>query len=568
MEIFIELSIIIGITVLIAGIMKLLKQPLIIGYILAGIIVSPYFLNVVRSTETIAVFSQIGVALLLFIVGLSLSPRVIKEVGKVSLITGIGQIIFTSLIGFFISRLLGFSVIVSLYIAIALTFSSTIIIMKLLSDKKDLEKLYGKISIGFLLVQDIFVIILLMVISSFSGNLSMDNLSFGIILGGILLIGGFVLISIYVLPSLSKFFAKSQEFLFLFSIGWGLGLASLFHYMGFSMEIGALVAGIALSMSPFHYEISSKMRPLRDFFIILFFILLGSQMVFGNINELIAPAIIFSLFILIGNPLIVMIIMGLLGYKKKTGFQAGFTVAQISEFSLILIALGVSVGHLTNEILSLVTIVGLITISGSTYLILYSNKIYPYLSKYLSIFERKKVKEDEQEAKDYDIILFGYNRIGYDLLQSFKKLKKKFLVVDYNPETTLKLAKKKIECRYGDVDDDEFLNALNLTKTKMIVSTIPEFETNLLLINKIRQINKDAIVIVVSHNIKEATTLYDHGATYVIMPHFLGGSHASMMIHKHGLNLNEFLNEKRKHLRQLKTRKKLGYEHPKAEKHR
>ncbi len=231
MEIFIELSIIIGITVLIAGIMKLLKQPLIIGYILAGIIVSPYFLNVVRSTETIAVFSQIGVALLLFIVGLSLSPKVIKEVGKVSLITGIGQIIFTSLIGFFISRFLGFSIIVSLYIAIALTFSSTIIIMKLLSDKKDLDKLYGKISIGFLLVQDIFVIILLMVISSFSGNLSLDNLSFGSILAGILLIGGFVLISIYVLPSLSKFFAKSQEFLFLFSIGWGLGLASLFHYI-------------------------------------------------------------------------------------------------------------------------------------------------------------------------------------------------------------------------------------------------------------------------------------------------------------------------------------------------
>jgi len=404
MEIFIELSIIIGITVLITGITKLLKQPLIIGYILTGIIVSPYFLNIVQSAETIKVFSQIGIALLLFIVGLSLSPKVIKEVGKVSLITGIGQIIFTSLIGFFIGRLLGFSVIVSLYIAIALTFSSTIIIMKLLSDKKDLEKLYGKISIGFLLVQDIFVIILLMVISSFSGNLSMNSLSFGSILGGILLIGGFVLISIYILPKLSIFFAKSQEFLFLFSIGWGLGLAALFYYMGFSMEIGALVAGIALSMSPFHYEISSKMKPLRDFFIILFFILLGSQMVFGTINELIVPAIIFSLFILIGNPLIVMILMGLLGYKKKTGFQAGLTVAQISEFSLILIALGVSAGHLTNEILSLVTIVGLITISGSTYLILYSDKIYPYLSRYLSVFEREKVKEGKQDKfRDYDI---------------------------------------------------------------------------------------------------------------------------------------------------------------------
>jgi len=569
MEIFIELSIIIGITVLVAGIMRLLKQPLIIGYIIAGIIVSPYFLDIVSSTETIAVFSQIGVAFLLFIIGLSLSPKVIKEVGKVSLITGIGQIIFTSLIGFFISRLLGFPVIISLYIAIALTFSSTIIIMKLLSDKKDLEKLYGKISIGFLLVQDIFVIILLMIISSFSGNISMINLSFGSILSGIFLIGGFILISIYVLPGLSKFFAQSQEFLFLFSIGWGLGLAALFHYIGFSMEIGALIAGIALSMSPYHYEISSKMRPLRDFFIILFFILLGSQMVFGNISPLIIPAIIFSLFILIGNPLIVMILMGLLGYKKKTGFQAGFTVAQISEFSLILIALGVSMGHLTNEILSLVTIVGLITISGSTYLILYSDKIYPYLSRYLSIFERKKVREKElDKIKDYEIVLFGYNRIGYDLLQSFKKLKKEILVVDYNPETISELSKKKIKCRYGDVDDEEFLNELNLTQTKMIVSTIPEFETNLLLIKKIKQTTKKAIIMVVSHNIEEANILYDAGATYVIMPHFLGGHHASMMISKHGLNINKFLKEKKKHLKHLKTKKELGHEHPKAEKHR
>ncbi|MBU4070206.1 MAG: cation:proton antiporter [Nanoarchaeota archaeon] len=567
MEVFIELSIILAITVLIAGIMRLLKQPLIIGYILAGIIVSPYFLDVVSSTDTIAVFSQIGVALLLFIVGLSLSPRVIKEVGKVSLITGIGQIIFTSLIGFFISRLLGFSTIISVYIAIALTFSSTIIIMKLLSDKKDIERLYGKISIGFLLVQDIFAIILLMIISSFSGRLDLSDVSFQSLITGLMLTGGFVLISIYILPKLSLFFAKSQEFLFLFSIGWGMGLAALFYYIGFSMEIGALIAGVALSMSPFHYEISSKLRPLRDFFIILFFILLGSQMIFGTISQLIVPAIVFSLFILIGNPLIVMILMGFLGYKRKTGFQAGFTVAQISEFSLILIALGVSVGHLTGEILSLVTIVGLITISGSTYLIMYSDKIYPYFSKYLYIFERKKLMEKEKASEKYNVVLFGYNRIGYDLLQSFKKLKNKYLVVDYNPETIRELSKNKIECRYGDADDEEFLNELNLTETKMIVSTIPEFETNLLLINEIRQINKKAIIIVMSHNIEEANELYAQGATYVIMPHFLGGSQASKMIDEYKLDADKFLKEKEKHLKYLKDKKRLGHEHPKAEKH-
>ena len=531
MEVFIELSLIIVITVLIAGIMKLLKQPLIIGYILAGIIVSPYFLNIVKSTDTISVFAQIGVAFLLFIVGLSLSPRVIREVGKVSLITGIGQITFTSLIGFFISKfLLGFSTIVSLYIAMGLAFSSTIIIMKLLSDKNDLETLYGKISIGFLLVQDVFVIILLMIISAFSGKLDKISLTFGTVFFGILAIGLFILIVIYILPRLSKFFAKSQEFLFLFSIGWGLGLAALFHYIGFSMEIGALIAGITLSISPYHYEISSKMRPLRDFFIILFFILLGSQMVFGNIGQLIIPAIILSLFVLIGNPLIVMTLMGLLGYKKRTGFQAGLTVAQISEFSLILIALGVSVGHLTNEILSLVTIVGLITISGSTYLILYSDKIYPHFSKYLSIFEKKKARKEKDFKKKYNTILFGYNRIGFSILKSFKKIKEKYLVVDFNPTTVSDLQKFNIPCIYGDVDDTEFLKTLELDKIKMAVSTIPDFETNVLLIENVRLVNPKAIIIVRAHTIKEALDLYDEGASYVLTPHFLGGEYVAKMI--------------------------------------
>jgi Kef-type K+ transport system membrane component KefB/Trk K+ transport system NAD-binding subunit len=565
MEIFIELSIIMGITVFIAGIMRLLKQPLIIGYILTGIIVSPYFLDIVKSTETMIVFSQIGIALLLFIIGLNLSPKIIKEVGKVSLITGLGQITFTSLIGFFISRLLGYSIIVSLYIALALAFSSTIIIMKLLSDKRDLDKLYGKISIGFLLVQDIVVIIILMVISSFSGNLGINSLSVGVILSGILLVGGFILVSIYVLPCLSKFFAKSQEFLFLFSIAWGLGLAALFHYIGFSMEIGALLAGVALSMSPYHYEISSKMRPLRDFFIILFFILLGSQMVFGNISQIIVPAIIFSLIILIGNPLIVMTLMGLLGYRKKIGFQAGFTVAQISEFSLILITLGVSVGHLTNEILSLVTIVGLITISGSTYLMLYSGKIYPYLSKYLSIFEKKNIKGKIKIRKKYNTILFGYNRIGFSILKSLKRIDKNYLVVDYNPDTISDLTRYRMPCLYGDVGDNELLSELPLETIELAVSTVPDFETNFLLIETIKKVNKKAIIIVRAHSIDEALDLYKKGASYVLTPHFLGGEYIANMIKDIKVDEQEYAKEKSKHIKMLNERISHGQRHPDIE---
>ena len=229
--VFVELSVIIIIAVAVGWIMRLLRQPLVIGYILTGIIVSPHFLNIVSSTEAIATFAHIGIAFLLFVVGLNLNPRIIKDVGKVSSITGVGQVIFTSVIGFFIGRLLGFSTIVSVYIAVALTFSSTIIIMKLLSDKGDLETLYGRIAIGFLIVQDLIVILILMVIASIPAGANFTALIFGTILKGFGLLVLLFLIGIYILPFVTKAIAKSQELLLLFSIGWCLALAYFFYYL-------------------------------------------------------------------------------------------------------------------------------------------------------------------------------------------------------------------------------------------------------------------------------------------------------------------------------------------------
>ncbi|MBU2496557.1 MAG: cation:proton antiporter [Nanoarchaeota archaeon] len=571
MDLFIEIGIIIIVTTLITGIIRFLKQPILVAYILSGIIVGPYFFNILQSVETIRTFSQIGIALLLFIVGLSLTPKVIKEVGKISLATGIGQIIFTSIFGFLIGILLGFSIIVSIYVAVALTFSSTIIIMKLLSDKGDSETLYGKIAIGFLIVQDLFVILILMIVAAIpAGTFNFATFTFGILLKGIGLLVLLFLLSIYVLPSVTKYIAKSQEFLLLFSIGWCLALASIFHYLNFSIEVGALLAGVTLAITPYRYEISSRMRPLRDFFIILFFILLGSQMVFSDISNHIIPIIIFSVFILIGNPLIVMLLMGFFGYTKRTSFLSGLTVAQISEFSLILIAVGVQVGHLTSEILSVVTAIGLITITGSTYMILYSNKIYPHLSKYLGIFERKGEKIDEKKyhkTTDYDVILFGCDRLGHDVLKSFKKIKEKFLVLDYNPEIVRDLVKGGVHCRYGDVGDVELLDELNLQKVKIIISTIPSFDINLLLINKIKKLNKEVIIIVVSHQINEAIKLYEEGATYVIMPYFLGGHYFSTLIEEGKLNPKDILKKKDAHIKYLESRKKNSEKNTNHKKH-
>jgi Kef-type K+ transport system membrane component KefB/Trk K+ transport system NAD-binding subunit len=565
-ELFIELTIIILLALVASIIANTLKQPLIIAYILTGVFVTSFFVDLITFGEITIIFSKIGIAFLLFLVGLNLNPRVIKEIGVVAAITGLGQIIFTSIIGFLISLQLGFSTIESLYISVALTFSSTIIIMKLLSDKDDMNTLYGKISIGFLIVQDLVAIFILMFIPLLSNNLEFSLLTFNIF-KGIFLIFLIWILSLFVLPRITKQIAKNQELLFLFSIGWCFLVSSLFYYFGFSIEIGALLAGIGLSMSSYRLEIAYKVKPLRDFFIIIFFIILGSQMQLSSLSNIWIPAVLFSLFILIGNPLIVMILMGILGFTKRNSFFAGLTVAQISEFSLILIALGVNAGHLSTEILSLVTLIGLITITGSTYMIIYAEKIYPLISKYLVIFEKKgKLKDDYKVNKNYEAILFGYNRIGFSILKAFDKLKIKYVVIDFNPEVVVELSKKGKNCIYGDADDIELFKELNPDKIKIILSTIPKIETNSLIIQEIKKKNPDSIIIVTSHSIEDSLNLYKVGADYVIMPHFLGGEYMLKMIENNGTNKNKYKKESRYQINHLMERIKRGHKHPRIEK--
>ncbi|MFH1650031.1 MAG: cation:proton antiporter [Candidatus Woesearchaeota archaeon] len=562
-ELFTELSLIILIALLGAGFMRLFKQPVLIGYILAGIVVSVF--GLLRSHEAITGFADIGLALLLFMVGIGLNPKIVRTVGKVSLLAGVGQVFFTSIVGFGISIALGFSLVASAYIAVALTFSSTIIIMKILSDSGELETLPGRIAVGILIVQDIIAVLILMIISALGGAASSGTEMALLVLKGIGFLIVLGVVSKLVLPWLTTRIARNQELLLLFSLSWCLSIAGLFSVLGFGLEIGALAAGIAFSVSPYRHEISSRLRPIRDFFIAIFFIVLGAQLSFGSISGSIIPLIVFSVFVLIGNPFIVLFIMGRLGYTKRTGFLVGLTVAQVSEFSIVLIALGIKAGHLSAEIQNMFTIVALITIAGSTYFMRYDNQLYKIFSSLLGFFERKGKKVDEHTYSHetaYDVILFGHNRIGYDLLETFKRIKSKFLVVDYNPETIVRLAKEGFDCKYGDASDIELLNELQLHKTKMVVSTIPDMDTNLLLLNQIKEASPKCIVIMVSHQVSDAMQLYDTGATYVILPHFLGGTHTSAMIEDYGLDAEKFLKNKIAHIEHLKTRRQLGHEHP------
>lgn len=561
-SVFVQLSIIIIIALGISFITRLLKQPLILGYILTGILVSPYFLNLVGTIQSVETFAKMGVAVLLFMVGLNLDPKIIKEIGKTAFIVGMGQIIFTFTFGLFIVKALGFPWIAAAYISIALTFSSTIVIMKLLSDKGDTTTLYGKIAIGILIIQDFIAIFILMFVSSFGhSSVSFSSVALQKLCIGVALVSGLFIVSLVILRPLTKLVARTQELLLLFSVAWTFALGSLFNYFGFSIEIGALLAGVTLSISPYKYEIGAKMKPLRDFFLLLFFILLGSQLTFGNFSASLLPIIILSLFVLIGNPLIVIVLMGLLGYTKRTGFLTGLIVSQISEFSFILITLGISVGHIEPSVLSLVTIIGLITMAGSSYSILNNNQIYSKLSNVLNIFEKKGTKTDEfkfHRDKNYPIILFGYNRIGYSLKKSFNARKKDFLVVDNNPDTIAKLVGMGVDCRYGDAEDSELLAELPLSEARLILSTIPNTETNLLLINEIKSINKKAILIVVSHQIDDALKLYEAGASYVLTPHFVGGEHAANLISEFGFTKEKYEKEGFMHAKDLLDRKKEG----------
>lgn len=467
---------------------KLAKQPVIVAYIFVGILLGPSFFNLVSYEDEIELLAKLGIAILLFLVGLKLDIGLIRSTGMVALLTGVGQVVFTSVVGFFIIIALGFDFIPALYIAVALTFSSTIIIVKLLSDKRELDQLHGQIAVGFLIVQDILVIVAMVVIVTIGSPGSEAAAPVSLLTtfaASVVFLLAVAMLARFVIPKLLDWLANSQELTLLFSVGWAMSLAAVSAALGLSMEIGAFVAGVALASTPYRESISARMVSLRDVLILFFFIQLGSSLNFSGAIEQLWPAIILSAFVLIGNPIIVLIIMGLMGYRAKVSFKAGLAVAQISEFSLILIALGYSLGQVDEAVLSLVTVVGIITITLSTYLILYSDQIYQRLAPMLSIFERKEPKaglDEAAQAARYDAIVIGAGRLGSSVVAGLLKKGASLLVVDVSAEALKKIKDKKCDILFGDITELEFAASLPLHETDAIICTAQERATNLMLL--------------------------------------------------------------------------------------
>jgi Kef-type K+ transport system membrane component KefB len=514
-----------------AGLVSLwLRQPVLIAYIVIGITAGPAVLGVVTAHDQIALLAQVGVAVLLFVVGLKLDLQHIRHIGPVALATGLGQLAFTIVIGFLIVMAMGKGWVEALYVAVGLTFSSTIIIVKLLSDKRELESLHGRIAVGFLIVQDLAVVVAMMVMSALRGNEDagvetallplMGSLGLRI---GVALVAMYLLMR-YVLPKLVARMAQSQELLLIFAIGWGTGLAAIGEWAGFSKEAGAFLAGFSLASTHYRDAINARLTGIRDFLLLFFFIDLGAKLDFSTLGGEVLPAVVLSLFVLIGNPLIVMAIMGYMGYRKRTGFLCGLTVAQISEFSIIFVAMGISLGHIDSGALGLTTLVGLITIALSTYMILYSHLLYEKLAPWLGIFERKRpyrelaVSTERHDLQEADVIVFGLGRYGSRLALGLKAAELKVLGVDFDPEIARSLRRHGLTVRYGDGIASEFMETLPLKGTRWVVSTLPDLASNRDLLRGLRELHFTGEVAVVAREEFDGTALKKLGVSTVLYP--------------------------------------------------
>ena len=463
-----------------------LRQPVLIAYIVVGIAASPAGFGLVEAHDQIALLAQIGVAVLLFLVGLRLDLHHVRLIGPVALAAGIGQIAATVALGFGLVLLLGRSAMEALYVGVALTFSSTIIIVKLLSDKRELDSLHGRIAVGILIVQDIAVVLAMMAMSALHGTGATPPLELAATLG--LRVGAAALLLYglmrYVLPRLVEAMARSQELLLVFAIAWGTGLAALGEWVGFSREAGAFIAGFTLASTAYREAMSARLAGIRDFLLLFFFIELGARLDLATLGGVLWPAALLAAFVLLGKPLIVMAMMGYFGYRKRTGLFVGLTMAQISEFSIVFVALGATLGHVGPATLNLTTLVGLITFTLSTYLILYAHPLYERFSPWLAAFERRRplrelaVERQRRPEGVPQVIVFGLGRYGSRLLSQLQGHGIRALGVDFDPEAVRALRRQGLAVRFGDGENPDFLETLAMREVPWVVTTLPQWESN------------------------------------------------------------------------------------------
>lgn len=476
---------------------RFLKIPSIVSFIFAGLFLGP-ITGWVSLNHTLELISEIGIALLLFLVGLELSFDRIKDVGKVAVVAGIGQVVLTAAGGLVICLVLGFTVMESLFLSLALTFSSTVVVVKLLDQMGDLNKLYGRIAVGIFLVQDLVVILLLTLLAGLAGleddggvDLLLIARNLGLAFGGMTLILITALVaSKYVLPKPFAWAARYPDASLIWALCWCFALVLLAESMSLSLEIGAFIAGMALAQLPYNDDLRHRLHPLMNFFIAVFFVTLGIRTELAEALAAWPTALILSLFVLIGNPLIFLFIITRMNYSQRTAFRTSVTVAQISEFSFIFAAMGVASGLIGSAVLSIVALVGILTIAVSAYMILYSEPLYQLAKRWglLRIFPSTSSSQDEEEpgghGRSGHIIVVGMNALGRNLVQQLVERGQTVLAVDTDPGKLLGLSGA--ATFIGNMEYDSVVQEIGLSEARLVISALQIEDANHLLAYRCR----------------------------------------------------------------------------------
>ena len=509
-----------------------IRQPLLLAYLLAGVLIGPRIgLGLISDQASIETVSEIGLILLLFIIGLELDLKKLLAAGKPVLVTGILQFPLCVALGLAFFIPFGFQMSGGdfglLYLAVCLAISSTMIVVKLLYDKFELDTLPGRITLGVLIFQDVWAIVVL----GIQPNLL--NPQFGKLLGslvsGVLLVAATLVISKTVLPRLFRSVAKLPELVLIGSLAWCFIVCAAANAVGLSREMGALIAGIAISTFPYNLDVVAKVVSIRDFFVTLFFVALGMQIPMPT-PELIGMALLASAFLIASRFVVVFPILRALRQGHRASLLPAINLAQMSEFAMVIAAIGFGYQHIDQRTVSLLIFVFAITSVPSTYLIGYSHPLQERLAAWL---RRAGVKDldDGRNASDArplsgkDVVLLGFFTEASALVHEYEMGKHpmldRLLVIDFNPDVHAELKRRGIACKYGDVASMQTLHHAEVHDAKLVVSTIPDTilkgTSNLRLLQQARRLCPHASVVVTANRAASALELYDAGADFVFV---------------------------------------------------
>lgn len=499
---------------------RMVRMPAIVVYLLAGVVIGPVF-GWVEMNPALELISEAGIALLLFLVGLELSFAKIRDVGKVAVYAGTGQVVFTAVGGFLISLLLGFGVTEAMFIGCGMTFSSTVIAVKLLDEKRELDSPYGHIAVACSLVQSFLVILLLSILAGLSdegGNVAGMAWNMAKAFGGMLLLASFALVaSRWLLPKPFLWAARSPEIALVWSLTWCFLMILLARTLGLSLEIGAFLAGISLAQLPHNSDLHRRVHPLMNLFVAIFFVTLAIPMSFESLGGSWLTPVLLAGFVIVGNTTIYLVLIPRFGFGGKTAMLTGMTGAQISEFSFILCAMGVAKGLISIQIVGLMTVIGLLTMGVSAYLIWYNHRIVRFFESrnWLRWFERKGAEDVEiasTELKGH-IIVVGMNSLGRRLVHKLTDRGELVLAVDTDPH---KLEGLGCHTLSGSVDYPAVLQEAGLERAKIVVSALRIEEVNDLLAYRCRLAGVSYAALVVDMSVVE--DLMDLGADYLMIP--------------------------------------------------